>query len=299
MQEIIGIHVDEQDRLIVADRMNARFTVFSNMGETFETHPFSEKYTISPQVILSLEDTYLLAYPRIVDVVMNERGFQVGEVYQDTVMHRYTRRFEPLTSFARLDVIFDFDRPFLKAVARSTTGLRVATDGHERVVVAPLVYEGFLYQYTPSGTSWVMQKLEGGPPPKRSYMLFEVDEFLADPEKRKNAMLLTNRDGSFPARILSLNRGVFILRNGDIINFILKSPVKPSKPSELTAELFGQDGRLLGYGPVTFDDARLNQREIGSSTMIMWKDVNDRFYIGRVNEQGFYVVSVMKLEMSP
>ena len=42
LREVFGMHVDGNDRLIVADRMSRRLTIFTDMGESFATKSLAE-----------------------------------------------------------------------------------------------------------------------------------------------------------------------------------------------------------------------------------------------------------------
>lgn len=57
-REIDGMHVDDRDRLIVADRICKRFTVFSDLGAQFETKAFADDLWGVPHPILSCYDIY-------------------------------------------------------------------------------------------------------------------------------------------------------------------------------------------------------------------------------------------------
>ncbi len=56
------MHVDDDDRLILADRMNRRFTIFTDMGKGLESKSLAEERTIAPNPILSLDGSFVLKY---------------------------------------------------------------------------------------------------------------------------------------------------------------------------------------------------------------------------------------------
>ena len=43
LREVFGMHVDGDDRVIVADRMSRRLTIFTDMGKSFTTKSLAEK----------------------------------------------------------------------------------------------------------------------------------------------------------------------------------------------------------------------------------------------------------------
>ena len=66
LREVFGMHVDGNDRLIVADRMNRRLTIFTDMGKSFATKSLAEDgRTIAPKPILSLDNSFVLKYVKL------------------------------------------------------------------------------------------------------------------------------------------------------------------------------------------------------------------------------------------
>ncbi len=291
LREIFGMHVDDEDRLIVADRMGRRFTIFTDMGLGFETRSFAEERMIAPDPILSLDDSFVLKY---VDLFANPEGGP--SIKGDKVLHIHDKELNRLESFARLDDIYDLDSPFLKAYSTYPRALHVATNGIDAVVLSPYVYDGYIYRYTRAGGSWVTEKLKGGPVPKRSFMPVSRTDIDTNPDIKRGAVMLSGPSGTYRARILSRSRGAVILRTGEILHFPIRTPLK--RDFEPWVELFGRDGTLLGYGPLQFDDPELNgDQSIVESVRIQWKDADDRLYLARRNREGFVVLSVARLEI--
>ncbi len=290
-REIYGMHVDDDDRLIVADRMSRRFTIFTDMGESFETRSLAEERTLAPNSILSLDDSFVLKY---VELFANPEGGP--SIQGDKVLHMHDKELNRLESFARLDDIFDLDSPFLNAYSTSPRALHVATNGIDTVILSRNVYDGYIYRYTRSNGSWLMDRLKGGPVPGRSFMPVSKSDMNKDPDIKRGAIMLSNPSGTYRARILSRSRGAVILSTGEILHFPLRTPLK--KEFEPWVELFGQDGTLSGYGPLQFDDPELNSEvSIVNSVRIQSIDGNDRFYLARRNRKGFFVLSVARLEI--
>ncbi|MXW83111.1 MAG: 6-bladed beta-propeller, partial [Rhodothermaceae bacterium] len=66
LQEVFGMHVDGDDRVIVADRMSRRLTIFTDMGKSFTTKSLAEDgRTIAPRPILSLDNSFVLKYVKL------------------------------------------------------------------------------------------------------------------------------------------------------------------------------------------------------------------------------------------
>ena len=113
LREVYGMHVDGHDRVIVADRMSRRLTIFTDMGESFATKSLEEDgRTIAPRPILSLDNSFVLKY---VKLFANPEGIP-RSIKDDRVLHTYDTDFNRLETFAQLDDIYDLDVPFLNVV---------------------------------------------------------------------------------------------------------------------------------------------------------------------------------------
>ncbi len=288
MQRIDGIHVDGQDRLIVSDAMLARFTIFTDLGNSHETKAFEVEGTIYPSPILSLGDSFVLKY-------VNFRGDPAG---QRSVLHLHATELDRLGSFAQLGNLFNLDIPFQRSRSRSRDGLRVATDGSDTIVLAPQVYDGYVYRYTRSNDTWVMGKLKGGPAPETPYILVSERDMEANLDYRKAAILSSTSEGIFRAKILNWSIGLIILANGDIVNFTMQTPLGDT--GYTSAEMFSRDGTLVGYGPLQLNDPGLDgDKRVKTSMSILWQDAAGRIYLRRKNESDFYVLSVAELVVRP
>lgn len=296
MREIVSMHVDDRDRLIVADRNSRRFTVFSDLGAQFETKAFADDLRGIPHPILSLENSFVLRYVRMYD----DPEQQLPYIADTKTLHHYDMALNPTEAFAELGEIFNLDEPFEKAGSDIPGALKMATNGIDKIVLVPTVYSGFAYRYTHEGGSWVMKKLEGGPVPKESYVSVSDREFEANPELQRSSRVISGPSGVHRARIFNWSLGVVILGSGEIANFTMQVPLRRNLSDQMEfsqrVELFDQDGVLLGYGPLRFDDQRLNRSiEIMSTIEILWIDEDDRLYLRRQNQHGFYVLSVAEL----
>ena len=123
MQDIIGIHVDDQDRLIVADRISARFTIFTELGNSHETKAFEVERTIHPTPILSLEDDFVLKYVKSRD----------GPAGKRSMLHLHDTELNWLGSFAQLGNLFNLDIPYQRSQSRRSAALKVATNGSDTI----------------------------------------------------------------------------------------------------------------------------------------------------------------------
>ena len=104
----------------------------------------------------------------------------------------------------------------------------------------------------------------------------------------------------YRAKVLNWSVGIAILSTSEFVNFTKQTPLRGTGELGNKAELFDQDGSLQGYGPLQFDSQELNSnRRVMGSISILWTDGNDRVYLRRRNEQGYYVLSVAELVIRP
>ncbi|MXX58968.1 MAG: 6-bladed beta-propeller [Rhodothermaceae bacterium] len=293
LRELFSMHVDGDDRIIVTDRMSRRLTIFTDMGKSFATKSLAEDgRTIQPRPILSLDNSFVLTY---VTLFANPEGGP--SIKDDRVLHTHDTDFNRLETFAQLDDIYDLDDPFLNAYSTYSSAMNVATNGTDTIVLSPYVYDGYIYRYTRSNDMWVMEKLKGGPVPKRSFMPVSEKDIDTNPDVKRGAVMLSGPTGTYRARIFSRSDGVAILSTGEILHFPRRTPLK--QDFEPRAELFNQNGDLVGYGQLLFDNPELNgNARVMESIRIQWIDTADRLYLARKNGEGFFVLSVANLEIS-
>ncbi len=293
LREVFGMHVDGDDRLIVADRMSRRLTIFTDMGKSFATKSLAEDGRwIAPKPILSLDNSFVLRYVTLFD---NPEGGP--SIKDDRVLHTHDTDFNRLETFAQLDNIYDLDDPFLNAFSTSPSAMKVAANGTDTIVLAPTVYGGYIYRYTRSNDKWVMEKLKGGPVPARAFIPVSKKDIEENQDIRRGAITTSGPTGTYSARILSRSDGVAILSTGEILHFPVRTPLK--QDFEPRAELFNQNGDLVGYGQLQFDNPELNgNTRVMKSIRIKWIDSADRLYLVRRNSKGFGVLSVANLGIS-
>ena len=290
-REVFGMHVDGDDRLIVADRMSQRFTISTDMGKSFTTKPIAEERMVTPNPILSLDNSFVLMY---VKLIANPEGGP--SIKDDRVLHTYDTDLNRLETFAQLDDIYDLDDPFLNAYSTWSDAINVATNGTDTIILAPTVYSGYIYRYTRSNDTWVMEKLKGGPVPTRAFIPVSQKDIEENQDIGRGSIIRSGPTWTYIARILSRSRGVAILSTGEIVHFPVRTPLK--RDYEPRAELFNQNGDLVGYGQLQFDNPALNgNTRVMESIRIKWIDSADRLYLVRRNSKGFSVLSVANLEI--
>ncbi|MXW83789.1 MAG: 6-bladed beta-propeller [Rhodothermaceae bacterium] len=290
MREIVGMHVDAWDRLVVADRISRRFTIFSDLGAQFETKSFTDDLWGVPSPILSLEDSFVLRYVRAYD----DPERKLPYIIDTKTLHHYDMALNSIEAFAELGEIFNLNEPFEKAESDTRSALRMATNGIDKIVLVPTIYNGYAYRYTHKGGSWDVEKLEGGPVPREPYMSVSQKEFDANPELQRSSISIGESSGVHHAKIFNWSLGVVILSSGEIVNFTMQTPLRGELRHRV--ELFDRAGVLLGYGPLRFDDQGLNRSvEVMTKIDILWIDQDDRLYVRRRSRHGFYILSVAEL----
>ena len=293
MQEIVGMHVDGSDRLIVVDRNSKRLTIFTNMGRNFSMENTVDKGLVMPNPILSLDDNYLLSYVRWLP--NPESG---PSLMDERFLHVHDAGLNRIETFGLLADLFDLSSPFLKAHSDSPRAIMVATDGMGTVVAAPYVYNGYVLRYVRSNDRWVMNKLKGKTLAERAFVTVSKEEIDSSEDVKRGAIVTSSPAGPQRVRVFSRSRGIGILSTGQILHFVARTPLH--KHFEPLVELYGQDGSLQAYGKLLFDDSELNENaDIMKFVALQWIDAADRLYIARRNPDGFFVLSVAELEITP
>ncbi|MDE2958364.1 MAG: 6-bladed beta-propeller [Bacteroidota bacterium] len=294
MSEIVSMHIDGQDRLLVADRNSQRFTIFEDLGERFETIAFPEEIWGAPHPILTVGDAFVLRYVRALD----DPSGKLPYIKDTKTLHLFDAALNHIETFADLGDMFNLDVPLEKELSDNQGALNMATNGIDEIVLVPRVYRGYVYRFVLRADAWHMAELRGGPVPRQSYRMVTKDEFDNDFELGRSSILVAGPSGVYRARVFNWSLGVAVLSTGEIVNFTLQTPLRGELGHR--AELFDATGQLLGYGPIRFNDSALNRNEeIMSDFEILWVDQNDRIYLRRPNERGFYVLSVAELVIQP
>jgi len=293
MQEIVSMHVDGDDRLIVVDRISRRLTIFTNMGKDFSVESTIDKGFIMPNPILSLDGAFLLREVR--RPANPEDG---PRLLDDWFLHVHDTELNRIETFGLLADVYDMTHPFLKAYSDVSSAIKVATNGKDIIVAAPYIYNGHVYRYTRSNERWVMENLKGRTIADKPFMTVSREEIDSSEDVRRGAIMISDPTGKYSARIFSRSRGIGILSTGQILHFVARTPLKEA--FEPFAELYGQDGSLQAYGKLLFDDPELNgSDQVMKNVNLQWIDDDDRLFIAHRNPDGFFVLSIAELEITP
>ena len=288
--EIFSMHVDDLDRLIIADRTNQRFTIFEDLGAKLETKPFPDGSWAEPHPILSVEAGFVLKYVRSYD---DSEG-PLPYVKDTKTLHQYDSALNHTEAFADLSGLFDLSVPFERQYSDNSSALKMASNGIDTIVLVPEVYSGQVYRYVHEGDKWRMEVLDGGPVPQNSCLSISRKDYDNNWELQRSSISSAGPSGVHFARIFNWSLGVVLLSTGEIVNFTKQTPLRGELGHQ--AEMFDAAGNLLGYGPIRFGDPALNSNEdIMDGLEILWVDRDDRVYLSRPNEHGFYVLSIADL----
>ena len=292
MREVFGMHIDAHDRLIVADRPNQRFTVFTDFGKSVITKAFPDDAWGEPHPILSIGEDFVMKYVRLYD----DSDGRLTYGTDTKTLHHYDSDLNHRTAFADLGALFDLSVPFEMANSNAADALLMATNGSDKIILAPQVYSGITYWYTEAGDSWQLEarKGGGGAVPANSYITTSRQEHESNLELQQSAIIVARPSGVYYGTIFNWSVGIFLLSTGDVVNFTKQTPLRGEIRHQ--AELFDAAGNLMGYGSLRFDDPELNRNKtVMSELEVLWMDYNDQVYLRRPNEKGFYVLSFAKL----
>lgn len=284
MQEVSCMTINQNEELIVVDRKNGRFTKFINMGEEIETYSFVENIGIFPYIIHYLNsESYIIYYQKRTKNIMNSE--------KDKLVHVYNKDFSQIkTSFVNAEDIWDYNQPF--QVSKSGNRMfNMSIINENKIIIADGFYDGILFVYENKNDKWHLTTIKGKKPPNGSYKLLNRNDY---PDKKypRNIYTRSNYVGRFMAQQLNMSRGLFVLNDGKMIHFVLE--LKQDDNNIFIAELFNQDGQLLGYTPISEQSKEIET--LLNQARVLWKDKDDHFYIyAYVNDIPF--ISVVALDI--
>ncbi len=263
--EVLSMTIDENDNLIVVDRSNDRFTVFTDFGNNFRVYPMTVDHVIDAFIIAPLgSEEYLLYYLR----KSKNKGYYTTA--KDKVLHVYSKDFSTIpASFAAAEEICNMDDQFIiSEFGRDRAHFCVLNP--DTVIYVPEYYNGILYSYVRKNGKWHLWHLKGKKPKYKSYEILNSKDYLhkAEPSysSRSNGPI-----GNFFVRVQNRSLAIFILDDGKIIHFTRRRISK--NKWIMAAELFERNGRFIGYCEVK-DDLTLNFNEGDTPIFneILWYD---------------------------
>lgn len=286
IQEVNCMTVDHDDNLIVVDRLNHRFTRFSNMGKDFITYRIPINTPIDPWFISPLgKDCYVIYFH-----VRSNNKYRVQP--SDRVLHVFNNNFTSLyKSFARADEIWDINDAFLRTrVGKSRSNLFVINPS--KIIISPEFYDGKICLYDQKSSEWKLKIIKGERVKNRSYKLLDFSDY-PDYKFPGGTITASGPGYKFLAQMLNISKGIFALSDGKIVHFVWS---RNKKKSELGIELFEHDGKYIGYDLI--GSAEKENHDLANEFFTfkpLWKDKNDYFYY-RMTKNGFPVIIKAKLD---
>jgi hypothetical protein len=278
MLEITCMTVDHKDELIVVDRMNRRFTRFSNMGDSTKTFTFLPSINPDLFAILALtNDTYVL-YFRMKSTKNRSRQ------PDDKMLHIINYDFSLLQdSFAPAKDIWNFNEPFLRSLVGAPLPIGLMIIEPTKVVFTSCFYEGKLYNYELRNETWNLKILHGMERKYKSFRLLNLKDY-KDNKYPKYSYLNSTSDGKFLVKMQNQNRGLGVLNDGKIVQFSFSYHKNKEK---YHCELFDENGNFIGISQIKVKPFQ-----------IKWIDKNNKLYTKSVSKEGYSTIKVLKFEYS-
>ena len=237
--EVISMTIDKNDDLIIVDRLNDRFTRFTDFGNSFKVYPMTVDHIIDAHAIAPLgTEGYLLYY--YIKHSKNNR-YTIGE---DKVMHLYSSDFSKIhKSFIKAEEICDLnDRFLLSRVGKY--GSHFCVINPNTIIFAPEFYKGVLYLYERKNDNWHLKLLKGREPKQKPYKMLNLKNYNYPKENYPPNIYMTSGSmGIFFGQYQNRSIGLFQLDNEYIIHITW---TRISKEKWIfIAELFSKDGRFI------------------------------------------------------
>lgn len=281
IQDVSALIVNQEDQIIVVDRFSQRATAFSLTSESVETFPLlNDQYQDVLQALPLANGTFVLGYKSAFS--------NTGHDPKPELLHLVSNDFSTTrASLADYNQFYDDGTSFLKMLSLINP-IRMATDGHNNLYVAPLLYEGKIFQLS-------LENAQAGPTVLTGYSTsYPAYEELHHPDfSNKNPNVLHISHVAFgKASVLIQKRslGLFLLSDGRLVHF-----TKMGKGVARTygVELFSADGNFEGYFPIEgYQSTTENPLKLTPLAI----DQNDQFYVTD-DKNGFPVVRIVKLAL--
>jgi len=203
ISEITAMTVDQNDDLLVLDRMNNRLTRFSELGRQVESYPNPEPFRISAYWMWVLQDGTIALNYRI--------PTPNPDVDRDPeLIHLYDAHFKARReSLVPAQDIWDLTQPFERTISSSPRAILFIPQ-EEGLLVVPQLYAGIIYRYTRKAEGWEKQSWQGKVPPYKPYQLLDVNAVQNNEKLRRVAFRKSGPEGRFAALTRSSSRGLVL-----------------------------------------------------------------------------------------
>ncbi len=267
IQEITCLTIDSSDDVIIADRMNRRFTKYSDFGKTVRVYPMFDQSYIEPYFITPYSQNTILVY----FAVRSVSGY--NEHAQNNILHFLTDDFQPMnTSFASADEVWDMASSFERFQV-GKPGLKILVYDSTHIFLAPQFYDGKIYMYEKHQENWRAKVLRGKRPLQSAY----IEHPLSDRTKRKkypNSIMANGRAGRFYVSVKNRTVGLFRFDEDSIIHFVFMTD--PEGDAILGMNFFDKKGTFRFFRELTALDLK------GAPIFnieVLWRNHEGVFYV--------------------
>lgn len=286
VNSIYSFYLDkEDDRIIIADRQNARYTVTDLNGEEIDSYPLMPSQANHAMGITKYDnDTLVLLF-------RNSQRQQMRRTEGiDSLIHFYdSNTFERLysisdrTSFAQ---IVDYESEAAALVNNSLIAEIVFPD-EETLLISPYVFnkEIIVYKKTRERNWRYHTTLKSRTWNTAAFEEVDFDDFRQNRasyrEKGYNYSSSSSADGNAAGIIKLRSAGIYTLKNGNIINFVVQERLRNNSfYHELYAEMYSRDLEYVGSDKIY--EAASCELIISVSAI----DSDQNFYMHKESERG-------------
>jgi hypothetical protein len=277
---IACIGIANRDKLVVVDSALRRIALFSSNGQLISSRAL-------PKV-----DSVLTCY------VNGNLLFAVTDSRQHDLVRVY--------DLVSLEVVDSFGRPSEFRSYQTFGSLQLATlkpgslavAPRNRVFFTPFVYSGEIHTYEyheMHRQSNRLRRWRRGRSNIQGYILqvpsVEVFDSNNAPLNITPTFSGTTRGRRYYGIIHNESRGLFVLSTKELAHFVV---LRVNDYRVLGVELFGRDGKLIGFLPLHAVPVEKEDRT-NLGLLPLWKDRNDIFYI--VDNREYPVIRLCKLEI--
>jgi hypothetical protein len=219
--------ITKTHEVLVFDQFNRRITRLNVDGDVIDTTAL-DRGILWPRDVLSHGDKYLLLYRREDDPFL---------------VHEWDASFATRhDAFARVEAVTG-DDPFLSYLTYIVPGH--AAPWNDRLVIAPPVCVGDIFQYEPESGTLLAERLS-----VRSYRSppFEPVSAESRDELPDNAAVVSGPDGRRAARVFCWSIGLVALPGGYLAHF---SARQKESGKVIVTELFNRTGQRVGSHQIT------------------------------------------------
>lgn len=169
----------------------------------------------------------------------------------------------------------------------------------KKIIYAPAVYEGKLYEFNRNGNGWELNRIINGMAPKTN--VFEI--YSSDMEYEANSDLpgtakIYYGGGVYMGRINSFDGGIFYTENGNIIHFFgewsnEKITLDDGNDFNLNVQILNNKGELVQAGSLL----SIERSSSPPLPLVNWKDKEDNFYLLNLSEKDVPTVIKFRLDI--